>query len=81
MQSERALESRHETAKSTARNQQQKLEKQKKVESKKRVSLRTKVLANSRGIHEVNQDEEKEGCGGKDLQRRKVSSVKTSGRL
>jgi len=49
-------------------NQQLKVEKTEKVESKKRVC--SEVLVNSPGNPWSQSEEEKKGCGGKDLQKR-----------
>jgi len=42
---------------------------------KKRIGLCSEVSVNSGGIRGVSLEEEKEGCDGKDLQKRKVFSL------
>jgi len=41
----------------------------------------SEVTLNSLGFHVVSPEEEKEGCGGKDLQKRKVLSLELNKRL
>jgi len=67
------------SAKSSSRNQTKKVKKRKKLKGKKWICPEASV--NSPWNREVSPEEEKEGCGEKDLQQRKVSSLgwKSSG--